>query len=177
MLRTCLALLTICCGLRCEAADWPQFRGPAGAGVAAGDAPLEFGPGPGSKKNLLWSADAGSGHSSPIIWGNSLFLTSFDAASKKLEVLAFDRGNGRIRWRQTVPATEIEKVHAVSSPATATPVVDGERVYVYFGSSGLFCYDLAGKLVWSSPMPVADVAFGSGTFFPSVVVSGCALSS
>jgi hypothetical protein len=78
MLRTCLAFLTICSGLRCGAADWPQYRGPAGSGVADGDAPVEFGPGPGSatKKNLLWSADGGSGHSSPIVWGDSLFLTS-----------------------------------------------------------------------------------------------------
>ncbi|HEV3202136.1 MAG TPA: PQQ-binding-like beta-propeller repeat protein [Bryobacteraceae bacterium] len=161
-MRISITLLTICSGLWCEAAEppqyWPQYRGPAGSGVAAGDAPLEFGP----KKNLLWRADAGPGHSSPSIWGDSLFVTSFDAASKKLELLAFDRRKGRIRWRQTIPAAEIEKVHAVSSPATATPVVDGERVYVYFGSSGLFCYDFAGKLVWSSPIPVAKVNFGSG---------------
>lgn len=169
MMRTRLALLTICTGMILSpAADWPQYRGPGGSGVAAGDAPVEFGP----KKNMLWSVDAGSGHSSPSIWGDCLFLTSFDAPSGKLELLALDRGSGRIRWRQTIPAAEIEKVHAVSSPATATPVLDGERVYVYFGSSGLFCYDLAGKLVWSSPMPAAKVGFGSGT---SPVLAGDAL--
>lgn len=172
MLRTFIALLTISFGLQCQTANppqyWPQYRGPGGAGVAAGDAPVEFG----AKKNLLWSVDSGSGHSSPSIWGDTIYLTSFDAVSKKLELLALDRRNGRFRWRQTVPSTEIEKVHAVSSPATATPVVDGERVYVYFGSSGLFCYDLAGKLVWSSPMPVANVSYGSGT---SPILAGDAL--
>ena len=54
-------------------------------------------------------------------------------------------------------------MHEVNNPATATPVVDGERVYVYFGSAGLFCYDLEGKPVWSNLMPVADVEYGSGT--------------
>ena len=103
------------------------------------------------------------GHSSPSIWGGYLFITSFDDGAKKLDVLAYDRQTGPIRWRQVVPAKGIEKVHEVSNPATATPVVYGARVYAYFGSAGLFCYDLQGKLVWSRPMPVAEVGFGNGT--------------
>jgi len=112
---------------------------------------------------LLWKVETKGGHSSPSIWGNHLFLTSFDSAAKEFEVAAYDRKTGARRWRQAIPAPAIEKVHAVSSPATATPVVDGERVYVYFGSLGLFCYDFDGKPVWNMPLPTSDVNFGSGT--------------
>ena len=77
-------------------------------------------------------------------------------------MIAVDRKNGKIAWRQTVPSEGVEEVHAVSSPATATPVLDGERVDSYFASAGLFCHDYKGKLLWSAPLPVAKAAFGSG---------------
>jgi len=158
-LRLGVALLAIALHAGGEANRWPQYRGPAGAGISETAAAVEFGP----KQNLLWSAALPSGHSSPSIWDDHLFLTSFDSGAKKLELLAFDRRNGKLRWRQEIPATKIEEVHAVSSPATATPIVDGERVYVYFGSAGVFCYGFDGKLVWSKPMPTANATFGSGT--------------
>jgi outer membrane protein assembly factor BamB len=137
---------------------WSEFRGPQGAGIASTAGPVQFGP----KQNLLWSLEVPHGHSSPTIWGDRLFITSFDKASKKFEVIAVDRKNGKIAWRQTVPSEGVEEVHAVSSPATATPVVDAERVYSYFASAGLFCHDHKGKLLWSAPMPVAKATFGSG---------------
>jgi outer membrane protein assembly factor BamB len=156
--RIVLALIAVALPLGAESANWAQYRGTGGAGVSDVAAPVEFGP----KQNVLWVSEAQSGHSSSSIWGGRIFLTTFDKGSKKLEAIAYDGRNGRTLWRQAAPAAEIEKVHAVSSPATATPIVDGERVYIYFGSAGLFCYDLDGKLVWSSPMPVANVGFGSG---------------
>jgi hypothetical protein len=104
-----------------------------------------------------------TGHSSPTIWGERIFLTGFDADAKELEVTALDRRDGHLLWRRVAPASEIEKVHPVSSPATATIVADSERVYAYFGSAGLFCYDHAGKPVWERPQAVAKVSFGSGT--------------
>jgi hypothetical protein len=127
------------------AAVWPQFRGPGGSGVAA-DAdkpPVEFGPG----KKMLWKAPLPSGHGSPSIWGNRIFLISFDKDTQKLETLALDRSSGKVLWRRAAPAEAIEKVHEISSPATSTPAVDGERVYVYFGSCGLYAYDFEGALV------------------------------
>jgi outer membrane protein assembly factor BamB len=153
-----LAVFAFALRLSGDVDQWPQYRGPDGAGVSASAAPVEFG----AKQNVRWRAELEPGHSSPSIWGDRLFLTSFGSASKQLQVFAYDRRNGRLLWRREVPAAEIEKVHAVSSPATATPVVDGERVYVYFGSAGLFCFDLEGKLLWSRPMPTAKVDFGSG---------------
>ena len=144
----------------------PQYRGINGTGIATGLGPVQFGP----KQNVEWSLAVPTGHSSPSIWGEHLFITSFDASAKKFELLAINRKTGKFRWRQTIPASEVETVHDVSSPATATPIVDGERVYAYFGSAGVFCYDFDGKLLWSSPLPVAKANFGSGA--SPVLVNG-----
>ena len=163
-----LALLAVACGVSAENDHWPQYRGRDGTGVAEGAAPVEFG----TKQNLLWTAEVKTGHSSPSIWGDRIFLTGFDAASKELEVTAFDRRDGRMLWRRVAPAPEIEKVHAVSNPATATVAADRERVYAYFGSAGLFCYDHTGKPVWSKTLPAAKTGFGSGT---SPVLAGDAV--
>lgn len=139
-------------------ADWPQYRGINGSGIAATPAPLKFG----LKNNVAWSVALPKGHSSPSIAGDRIFLSSYDKASDKLEVIAVERKNGKIAWRQHVPATQIEQVHEVSSPATATPIVDGDRVYTYFGSTGLVCHNRDGKLLWNAPMPVAKATFGTG---------------
>src|SRR3981081_3671761 len=113
--------------------QWPQFRGPAGAGLAVETtAPVEFG----LSKGLLWKADVPAGHSSPSIWGDRIFLTAGDRQSRKLEILCLDRKTGKVLWRREVIAEKIEKLHDISSPATATPAVDAERVYAYFGSYG-----------------------------------------
>ena len=122
-------------------------------------APIEFAPG----KKQLWKIAIPSGHSSPAIWGDRIFLTAFDTDRKMLLVIAVDRRDGKILWQRDVPSAAIEKVHQISSPATATPALDGEQVYVYFGSNGLHSFDVNGKLLWSVPLPVAEQAFGSGT--------------
>ena len=63
-------------------------------------------------------------------------MTAVDAATKKLETIALDRPSGQIVWRQTTTVEQLERVHAIGNAATATPAVDGERVYAYFGSYG-----------------------------------------
>jgi outer membrane protein assembly factor BamB len=103
------------------------------------------------------------GQGSPCIWGDRIFVTSFDAGKKQLEVIAVRRKDGRIVWRRKVNAPEIEKVHDENNPASSTPVTDGVHVYVYFGSFGLLAYDFAGKVIWQYPMPVYGVPYGSGT--------------
>lgn len=144
-----------------QAENWPQFRGPNGGGLAQDSpgVPVEFGP----TNKALWKLKLPAGHSSPAVWGSRIFITAFEKEGQRLLVLAVDRPTGKVLWERQVAATEIEKVHSISSPATATPVVDGERVYVYFGSAGLFAFDLAGNPVWSHPLPMSKAAFGSGT--------------
>jgi outer membrane protein assembly factor BamB len=161
-----LAALLLALALRAQDAPaWPQFRGPNLSGIATSAPPVEFGP----SKNLLWKQALPAGHSSPAVWGDRIFLTGFDPELKKLEVICLARKTGAILWRRAVAAPEIEKTQTVSNPATATPAVDGERVYAYFGSSGLAAYDFEGNQKWTFPLPPAKTQFGSGT---SPVVTG-----
>jgi outer membrane protein assembly factor BamB len=136
---------------------WPQFRGPNSSGLGEGKPPVNFGP----DQNVLWKTAVGPGLSSPIIWGERIFLTEFDRENKRLSTLCIDRRTGKILWRRTVAPEQIEEVHAISSPAGATPVTDGERVYVYFGSYGLLCYDLNGNLKWERRLPLPENPYGA----------------
>jgi outer membrane protein assembly factor BamB len=131
---------------------WPQFRGPNSSGLGEGRPPVHFGP----DHMVLWKAAVGAGLSSPIIWEGRIFLTEFDGANQQLATLCIDRRTGKILWRRTVAPGQIEKVHAISSPAGATPATDGERVYVYFGSYGLVCYDLDGNQKWERRLPLLE---------------------
>src|SRR6266576_2261681 len=112
---------------------WPQFRGPNSSGVGGGKPPVHFG----LSQNVQWKTAVGSGLSSPIIWGERVFLTEFDQASQKLATVCINRHTGNILWRRAVAVKKIEEVHQISSPAGPTPATDGERVYVYFGSYGV----------------------------------------
>lgn len=157
-----MSLCALCTAPSAEAATyWPQFRGPGGSGVADGQKPpIHFGPG----SNELWKVSVSSGASSPCVWGNSIFLTAFNDG--KLETIRLNRKNGEVQWRQTAPATQIEKFHATEgSPASATSATDGRNVVSYFGSCGLICYDFAGKEKWRLELPTAQQTgdFGSGT--------------
>jgi outer membrane protein assembly factor BamB len=136
---------------------WPQFRGPNASGLGEGKPPVHFGP----DQNVLWKTAVGAGLSSPIIWEGRIFLTEFDRANKQLATLCIDRRTGKILWRRTVAPAQIEKVHAISSPAAATPATDGERVYVYFGSYGLVCYDLDGNQKWERRLPLPKNPYGA----------------
>jgi outer membrane protein assembly factor BamB len=139
---------------------WPQFRGPNGSGIAQSQKPpVEFGP----DKNVKWKVPVSHGLSSPIIAGDKLVITAFDEG--KLYTIAYHRAQGKEVWRVVAPAKQIEAYHKTEgSPASSTPATDGERIVSYFGSSGLFCYDLAGKELWKFEMPPATTAgdFGSG---------------
>jgi outer membrane protein assembly factor BamB len=153
-MRTLGLLIAAALGM---AGDWPQFRGPNAAGVAAPDAnpPAKLGA-------AKWKTPLPVGHSSPAVWGERIFLTSFDTASKKLELICVSAKNGAILWRRTAPAPEIEETHVVSNPATATPAVDKDRVYAYFSSYGMMVFDHQGELRWAAPLAMPQTHHGSG---------------
>jgi len=119
--------------------------------------PVRFGPG----QNAIWETGVGSGISSPVVWEWRILLTEFDRTAKQLTTVCIDRRTGRIQWKRTVTAEEIEKVHQIGSPAAPTPAVDGERVYVYFGSYGLLCYSLEGKPLWERRLPLSGNPYGA----------------
>lgn len=145
------------CLILCLAADWPQFRGPNGSGVAPADAapPVKFG-------SAKWKMPLPIGHSSPTVWDDRIFLTSFDAAEKRLDLICVSARTGAILWKHAAAAPQIEETHAVSNPATASPAVDSERVYAYFSSYGVMAFDHAGKLQWDAPLPMPKTHHGSG---------------
>ncbi|MFC1794381.1 PQQ-binding-like beta-propeller repeat protein [Planctomycetota bacterium] len=146
--------------------NWPQFRGPGGLGIApdnqAYPTKLDM------SKNLLWKTEVPKGHSSPCIWVNSIFITA--RSGKVLETICIDRANGQIKWRKSVEPKAMEKINPSNSHASSTPVSDGKRVYVYFGSFGLLAYDFEGKELWKKPL--AAPAMQHGTASSPILANG-----
>jgi outer membrane protein assembly factor BamB len=147
---------------------WSQFRGPNGSGIADGQKPpIEFGP----DKNVQWKVKAPPGMSSPIVAGDLLVITAFEDG--KLYTVAYNRANGKEAWRKEAPAKQIEAYHKIeSSPAASTPASDGKHIVSYFGSAGLFCYDLTGKELWRIEMPTAAMLGKFGTGVSPIVADG-----
>jgi outer membrane protein assembly factor BamB len=147
---------------------WPQFRGPGGSGVAdAEHPPVEIGP----DKNVLWKVPVPSGLSSPVVVGDKLVLTAFEDG--KLYTIAYNRADGSEAWRAHAPAQELEPYHKTEgSPAASTPATDGARIVSYFGSCGLFCYDLEGHEQWKFEMPPAATIADFGTGVSPILADG-----
>jgi outer membrane protein assembly factor BamB len=152
------------------AEDWPQFRG-ARQGVSLETGlPLQWS----ARSGIAWKTPLpGPGHSSPIVWGDRVFLTSFKPhgslsnliwwRSGRLLVLSLDRLSGRVLWQAEVPAARIEDLHSTNAPASPTPVTDGQRVYVHFGSFGLLAFDFEGRKLWEKPMEPLPNDWGSAS--------------
>lgn len=137
---------------------WPRFRGPGGSGVAErATPPIELG----AEKNLLWRVELPPGVSSPVVAGERVFLTGFEDGH--LLTFCVDRQNGKMLWKRQAPAESLEKYHRFSSPAAATPVTDGNRVYVYFGSCGLLAYGVDGSEAWRLPLPRPNMDWGTAS--------------
>jgi outer membrane protein assembly factor BamB len=154
----CRVLVVTVAAATSFAADWSQFRGPNGSGV--GDAvrlPAQFGP----AKNVVWKTPVPFGHSSPVIGGELIFLTGAEGGARadagrekvvdqggKLYTLAIQRSTGKIVWRREVPRPRLERYQPTNSPASPTPVTDGENVYVFFGDFGMLSYTKDGVERW-----------------------------
>ena len=177
--------------VRLAAENWPQWRGPGSQGVSSEKAlPTEWEP----TKNIAWKIELpGTGHSSPIVWGDRIFLTSqiegevipgqravahvmgrnkdwvhpdSVAADKKhtLKVMAIDARTGKLLWEQTAYEGPVyDARHRRSSFAGPTAVTDGEMVFAYFGPEGLYAYDYEGRLVWKVVETFATLGLGTGT--------------
>jgi outer membrane protein assembly factor BamB len=141
--------------------NWNQFRGPNGQGVAEVDRiPVHFSP----ESNVLWKAVIPTGHSSPVIWNDRIFLTANESTNKKgLITLSIDRENGKILWRQVIQAETKVRFHPMNGPASSTPAADDKHVYVYFGTYGLLCYDHAGSKVWHRKIDTPKSKYGMAT--------------
>ncbi|MBI1792194.1 MAG: PQQ-binding-like beta-propeller repeat protein [Acidobacteria bacterium] len=173
------------------AANWPQWRGPESSGVSSEkNLPLEWS----ATRNIAWKTPVpGQGRSSPIVWGNRIFLTSAvegdvlpgakapkhvmdgndfvhpdsvgATKSHKLLVICLERDSGKILWERTAYEGAVyDDRHKKGSYASPTPVTDGRAVYAFFGSQGLYAYDFDGKLLWKmSPGNLGSFGMGPGT--------------
>lgn len=147
------------------AGDWPRFRGPNGSGVAAdAELPRSFGP----VHNRIWAVDVPPGFSSPIVSGDSLFLTAVE--DEKLLTLRYDRNTGAELWRRECPRPRTETLDSRNHAAAASVAADGANVYVFFGDFGLISYDFDGKERWRLPLGPFDNSYGMGA--SPIVVDG-----
>jgi len=128
------------------ASYWPRWRGPSGQGQVEGTSYVDTWS---KTDNVKWRAPVpGRGHSSPIVWGDYVFLTTAKGEAE-LFMLAFNRTNGRLLWETDVPTPlGVEHTYWKNSKASATPTTDGELVYASFGTHGLAAFDFTGTLVW-----------------------------
>jgi outer membrane protein assembly factor BamB len=164
-----VALLAAICNVCLAQSDWPRFRGPRFDNTFPGERPpAEFGP----DKNLKWKVSVPSGHSSPILVGDRIVVTSFDGDAT-LETIALSKATGAVLWRQPVRPAQLETYIAqYNNPAASTCASDGERIVTYFGSYGLICYSVAGEELWRRPMPLPESRDGFGTGTSPIVHDG-----
>ncbi len=128
------------------AAFWPRWRGPSGQGQVRGEGYVDTWS---ENENVLWKVPVpGQGNSSPIVWGDRIFLTTAYDGGNRRSILSFQRSDGKLLWEAFAPATEPEAAHGKNGHASSTPTTDGERVYAYLGNHGVLAVDLAGKSVW-----------------------------
>lgn len=127
--------------------QWPQFRGPAGQGVTQGDLPIEWS----ETSNIAWRCELpGVGHSSPVIWSDTAWLTTATPDGSVLSLVGVDLASGRlIHSIELFRPTDIKEIHHDNSYASPTPCVDAERVYAHFGRYGTAAVSTkTGEVVW-----------------------------
>jgi len=167
--------------------NWPSFRGQNGAGVGEGNTP------PTSwdtekSVNVLWKTPIpGLGHSSPIIWGERVFITTAvssaassqfvhgltetpasaeDISKHSWRIYCLNKNTGKVIWEKTVyEGVPKVKRHVKASFANPTPATDGKSLIVSFGSEGLYCFDLNGKLLWKQDLGTLDGGWTAGPDF------------
>jgi len=164
-----------------HAESWPRFRGPHASGIAEGHATAVTWD-IGSGANILWKTPIpGLAHSSPVVWGDSVFLTSAvneageallkvglygsidpvpNETAHRFVVYRIDKRTGKILWERVAHEGVPRRArHPKSTHASASPATNGQRVVVFFGSEGLYCYDMEGRLIWKKDLGALDAAF------------------
>ncbi len=155
--RSALALLAFTASA--FAANWPAWRGPTGDGVCAEtDLPLTWS----ATENVRWKIDLPEpGSSTPIVLDDRVFLTQ--AAGERRTLMCFDREDGKLRWQQGPAWSKPEQTHDTNPYCASSPVTDGERVIAWFGSAGLWCWNLDGVEQWHIDLGKQDHIWGYGS--------------
>jgi outer membrane protein assembly factor BamB len=174
-------------------ADWTEFRGPGGQGISAEKGlPLEWS----AKKNIIWRTELpGPGASSPVTLGNRIYLTCYTGYALEVKepgkmerlrrhLVCVDRARGTILWtKEFTPALPEHKYQgegAYHGYSASTPTTDGERLYVFFGKSGVYAFDLDGNQLWHTAVGKGTSGWGSGTspvLYKNLVVVNASVES
>jgi len=168
----CLIILSI---QSVSAQNWPQWRGPLATGSAlSGNPPIEWS----EQKNIKWKTKLlGEGQSTPAIWEDNIFITTAASSESgnvsrgivratkpvKFLVIAVDCNTGKIKW-QRLAREEIphQTRNDMGTWATASPITDGKYIYAFFGSRGLYCYTIDGRLIWEKDFGDMDTGGDMG---------------
>ncbi len=172
--------------------NWPSFRGGSQPTIAEeATLPDTWD----TKTNVAWKTEIpGDGWSSPVVWGRRVFVTSALSDAKgpahrkglyiedlngkpppgqfRWLVMCLDRDTGKILWQREAFKGPANPLHIKNTAASETPVVDGERVYCYFGNVGLICYDHDGKELWTKKWPTYKTAMNWGTAASPALADG-----
>lgn len=144
-----------------QAANWPAWRGPTGQGFCEEkNLPLKWS----DKDNVKWKVPlAEEGNSTPVVWGDRIFLTQAPSGGAKRSLLCLARADGKLLWQKDVEYTAKETAYQPTWYCNASPALDAERVVVSFASAGMYCYDHAGKELWKrTDLGTWEHIFGSG---------------
>jgi outer membrane protein assembly factor BamB len=164
--------------------NWPEWRGLYHSGATKGNPPSEFS----ESKNVKWKIEIpGKGHATPIVWGNQIIVQTAVPTDKKIAkpdapasqmapnqtdlihqftVISIDKTSGKINWKTVVKEElPVERTHELGSWASNSPVTDGENIYAFFGSRGLYCLDMKGNVKWKRNFGQMDIvaSFGEGS--------------
>jgi outer membrane protein assembly factor BamB len=173
--RTACVLLLMSAACTAWGADWRQFRGPTGQGISDEKGlPVRWS----SRENIAWKVKLpGAGASSPVILGRRVYLTCYSGYGMdpkepgkqddlRRHLLCLNRGNGEVIWSKVLepvlPEHQYAGEGAYHGYAASTPITDGEKLYVFFGKSGVYCYDLDGKQLWHVLVGKGTNGWGSG---------------
>lgn len=143
------------------AEHWPQWRGPGGNGITnEAGLPTTWS----RETNVAWRVELPeSGNSSPVVWGDRIFVTQPISAENMRTVICFRKSDGKQLWQQGVKYDQEEASHRTNPYCSPSPVTDGERVIVWFGSAGLVCYDMDGTRLWQKDLGPLEHMWGYGT--------------
>jgi len=190
MILGLMAAFTLTLNAQNTGTNWPAWRGPNETGAAPkGNPPVTFS----ETENLRWKTKIpGKGHATPVVWGDKMIILTavpterkpdgkvpeaegmrIDAMSPtktdrihEFKVVLVDRTSGKILWEKTVrEEVPVESTHQLGSWASNSPVTDGERIYAYFGSRGLYCLDFNGNILWDKDFGQMQtvMSFGEGS--------------
>lgn len=156
-----------------QAANWPAWRGPNHDGTCEEKGlPVKWS----ATDGIAWKAELPDrGNSTPIVWGDKVFVTQVIESAGRRELWCFDKKTGKSLWKSGITYKEQEPTHGTNPHCSASPATDGERVIVSFASAGVYCYDLSGKEVWHRDLGPQHHIWGNGAS-PVLVGDVCYLN-